>query len=119
VYAELGHEALYDAEESHVGEEAGLDQVIEPVGAEGGPGAGDFYDEIALGGGEFNLEVIGSFFGSLGRVFKNVHFGCHLLVISLRRRDRRRRGAGLLHGLLLFRALGGAGNCQERGRKYR
>ena len=53
--AELHHEAGDDPEEAGVGEEAVLDEVIKPVGAERRPIAVDFDDEWTFAGVELDL----------------------------------------------------------------
>ena len=68
VDAELHHKAGDHAEKSQVGEKTGLDQVVEAVGAQRGPGAGDLDAEVALGGLEVHSELFGGFFVGRGRV---------------------------------------------------
>ena len=61
VEAELDDEVGKDAEEAGVIEIVVLDEIVEAVGAEGRPGAGDGEGEFAAGGVEFYLVGVGGF----------------------------------------------------------
>jgi len=65
VDSELGHEAIDHAKDSDVLEVSDFDEIIEPVRAFGSPGAGDFDDELSLGGIEFDFERSWCCFGGL------------------------------------------------------
>src|ERR1700722_12207709 len=65
VETKLHHEARDDAEESGVGKEAVLHQIIETIGAQRGPGAGDGDDKVTSSSFERHFVLIGC--GGLNR----------------------------------------------------